>query len=214
MKEYQTNLPLEETEKSVPDFSEVSRCLGEIFSHSSNLQQQIANSVEDIKRNMPKDNDAVLREILQTVSNTANQNELAREMHNEIQKLRGNFYSDLLMPIILEIIEISDDAKRISSVSENLPNIVERLEYLEKEIKSHIEFSTEKLFNRGIKSYQSEGEEFDGMRHKIVEMIETSEQEKHDMVAESIKPGYIWIFNDSRNEIVRREEVKVYKYKE
>ncbi|GHT58826.1 hypothetical protein AGMMS50239_04120 [Bacteroidia bacterium] len=205
-----------ENQRQNLQYQEFKSGLNELYKH---LQQQIQNSVEDIKRNIPKNNEAVLQknhqEILESIANNEHQNELNNKQYQEIQKLRGNFYSDLFLPIISDIIEITDDAKRISSVAEKKTDYLEKLPYFEKELNAHIEFSNGKLLNRGISIYKSQKQDtFDYTLHKIIEMEETQNKELHNKIAESIHSGYIWNISNSRKEIIRKEEVKVFEYKE
>ena len=227
--------PKAEEEKTHFHFLELTKQLNELVEKFDQLQERVNNSfekseqsmtnfvnrqlkisVEDIINNIPKNNDAALQEILATVANNQHQSKLIGDMHSEIQKLRSNFYLDLKLPLILDIIDMLDDVKRIFSIAEKESDYIEKLKYYQREINSHIDYSKGKLLNREISSYQSDPftTKYDGNIHEITEAVETSEKEKHNIVAESLDLGYIWKISDSKEEIIRREKVKVYKYYE
>ena len=205
-----------ENQQSNVRMQELKFRLSELFNH---LQQQIQNGVDEIKRNIPQKNDEVLQqyyqEILKAIASNEHQNELMSKQYQEIQKLRGNFYADLLLPAISDIIEIVDDAKRIFSLVTKESDYIKKMYIYDSQLKAHIVFSDGKLKNRSISTYESRQQDiFDDSRHKITEIVKTTESDLHNKVAESVNSGYIWNISDSRSEIIRKEEVKIFQYNE
>jgi len=189
--------------------SETQKMPGELHSEpfTKTVEQEKPDFSEITKR---------LDDIYNALTDNEHQNQLMSAQYQEIQKLRGNFYADLLLPLISDIIEITDDVKRISrSVDTLREDNLEKIKYFVQELNAHIEYADGKLNNRSISAYISkQQEDFDERRHIIVEMVQTNEKGLHHKVAESVYSGYCWKISDSRNEIIRKEKVKVFEYKE
>jgi molecular chaperone GrpE len=59
----------------------------------------------------------------------------------------------------------------------------------------------------GVNEYDGAGEAFDSSRHRALDTVPTEDELRHDVVAETVRPGY-----DDRGRVVRRAEVIVYRH--
>lgn len=139
----------------------------------------------------------------------AHKEKLIDSLHKELQLYKNDLVKKHVQSIIMDVIKIIDDLRKLSEhyhtySPEEIE--VEKLLRIFDRIPSDLE---DIFFYQGVVPFECGGVEFDPKRQRILKNIETFDQSKDKMIAESIRPGYEW-----KGKILRPEIVAVYHYKE
>lgn len=139
----------------------------------------------------------------------AQKDKIIDNLHQELQEYKGDIQKKLLQSMIMDIIQIIDNIRKLTShyaskdPSENDP---EKLLKLLESIPSDLE---DIFLWQGIKPFTCNSDTFDPARQRVLKKLETGDKEKDKSVAESIRPGYEW-----DGKVIRPEMVAAYIYKE
>jgi molecular chaperone GrpE (heat shock protein) len=128
-------------------------------------------------------------------------------MHSELQKYKEDLYSQLVRPILLDIIEIRDSIRRMVEVRKNKP---EDEQYIPlKDFLLYVDEIDIILDKNNIEIFGStEGSEFIPVRQRIIQKVITHDQALHGKVAASLSDGYNYT-----GKTISSEKVAVYLYK-
>jgi molecular chaperone GrpE (heat shock protein) len=178
----------------------------------------INKNEKTVNRTNHADTERILQEILSNVKNNSHQNKLMGTLHDEIQKLKGDFYKEIQLPVIMDFIEVIDDIKRILKRFENISE-EKQSNYIIKELNECANMADGLLRNRRIYAYPvstNTGQPFNSERQKIETcgIIATHDEALDELVAESVKHGYEWQTDDSKSRIIRKEVVRIYEFQE
>ena len=157
---------------------------------------------EDIEqeKNEPDEENELLQEInakvdhltqlfTQKIQHTAHEEKIVDQMHAELQKYKEDMYSQLVRPILLDIIEVRDSIplKVFSDYSYDIQDILEK---------------------NNITIYSSEeGDAFNPIKQRALKKVKTPVEELHGKVAESMSSGYEYL-----GKPISPEKVSVYVY--
>lgn len=128
------------------------------------------------------------------------------QMHKELQKYKEDMYSQLVRPILLDIIEVRDSIMRMAATylakpegERNIPN---------KTFSDYAYDLQDILEKNAVEIYRSKlGDDFIPMKQRIVKKVITTDESLHGKVAESLTCGY------SYNErIISAEKITIYYY--
>jgi hypothetical protein len=145
---------------------------------------------------------------------------IVHKQSEQIQKLQGDLYKKIQLPLINSIIQIADFSRR---TLENVNNIEEskRLSYLRTEFESYTYLVEGILRNNMVMAFsdfKNGKTELNLDRQTPQSVIPTIEENKDGLVAESVQPGYVWNIPDMNNNqvsrIIRPEVVNIYEYRE
>ena len=139
---------------------------------------------------------------------TEHEEKIIDNMHGELQKYKEDLYSQLVRPILLDIIEVRDSILRISSTylakqegEQDIPN----------KIFSGYAFDLQDILEKNnIEIYRSDAqEEYVPVKHRVIKKIFTSNREEHGKICESLSCGYSY-----NNRVISPEKVTIYIFDE
>lgn len=138
----------------------------------------------------------------------AQKDKIIDNLHKELQEYKSDIQKKLLQSMIMDIIQIMDNIRKLTShyasvdPSENDPEKI--LKILES-----IPSDLEDIFLwQGIKPFSCNSDTFDPSRQRVLKKLETHDLSKDKTVAESVRPGYEW-----DDKVIRPEMVAAYIYK-
>lgn len=213
---------MEKSELNVEDsLNKESNFQGE--ENENNINEEIiinneSESLEDIENNVVCDK--VFQEVInlkekvelmnqlfvKKIQHTEYEEEIVDRMHSELQRYKEDLYSQLVRPILLDIIEIRDSIIRITNVykekSEEERNIPLKM------FSDYAYDIQDILEKNSIDIFQSkEGDDFNPINQKIVKKVKTFKEELHGKIATSLNSGY-----DYNGKIISKEKVAIYVY--
>lgn len=128
----------------------------------------------------------------------ARQTELTQKLHAENQSLRAGELRSAQMPLVRDLLRLSDDLERMLGVA------TESVEDLTVVRDSLLDI----LGRNGIQRFEAEhGEPFDPRVHSAAGAAPTDDEQLDRTVAEVVRPGFRW---DS-GEVIRVVEVRAYR---
>lgn len=128
----------------------------------------------------------------------ARQTDLTQKLHAENQSLRAGELRSAQMPLVRDLIRLSDDLERMRAVAAESTDDLTVLH----------ESLLDVLARNGVETFEAEqGEPFDSRVHSAAG-VETTEDERLDKtVAEVVRRGFRW----SSGEVIRVVEVRAYR---
>jgi molecular chaperone GrpE len=131
-------------------------------------------------------------------------------LHEELQGYKNDLYKKLQQPILLDIIHVMDDIKKLLGAHEEKDPAELDPEKLLKQMRD-IPFDLEHLlYRQGVEPFSSKGgEKFDPAKQKVLKPITTGDKSEDKTIAKTIKNGYEW-----EGKIIRPEHVAVYVFRE
>lgn len=128
----------------------------------------------------------------------ARQTDLTQKLHAENQSLRAGELRGAQMPLVRDLIRLSDDLERMRAVATESADDLTVLH----------ESLLDVLARNGVEAFGAErGEPFDSRAHSVAG-VETTEDERLDKtVAEVVRRGFRW----SSGEVIRVVEVRAYR---
>ena len=140
------------------------------------------------------------------IRHTTHEERIVTQMHSELQKYKEDMYSQLVRPILLDIIDIRDSIIRVSQVYAEKPSGEQMIP-----LKTFSDYSYDVqdiLEKNNIEIYKSkEGEPFTPIRQRVVKKVSTPVEELHGKIAESLSDGYEYL-----GKTISPEKIAVYTY--
>jgi molecular chaperone GrpE (heat shock protein) len=164
---------------------------GELVEEDSAPEELVEEDAENILDRL----DARLAESQRLL---ARQTDLTQKLHAENQVLRAGELRSAQMPLVRDLIRLSDDLERMRAVAAESADDLTVLH----------ESLLDVLARNGVEAFESEwGEAFDSRVHSVAG-VETTEDEQLDKtVAEVVRRGFRW----SSGEVIRVVEVRAYR---
>lgn len=200
---------LEEPVKKPVEESSKSTTGNEIEQTTSNeneslIIENVMDSIEEINEKIEEMN----KLFVQKIQKTTYEEKIVDQMHSELQKYKEDMYSQLVRPILLDIIEIRDSIIRMSNVFATKPEKEQNVP-----LKTFRDYSydiQDVLEKNNITIYNSkDGDEFNALKQRVIKKVTTSVEELHGKIAESLSSGY-----DYNGSNISPEKVAVYIYQE
>lgn len=167
--------------------------IGKILESSEKLSEQI-NILSELFSNR--------------ILHTEHEEKIIDKMHSELQKYKDDLYSQLVRPILLDIIEVRDSILRISSTYLAKP---EGEQDIPNKTFSGYAFDLQDILEKNnVEVYKSStGDPFTPIKQRVIKKVATPEQELHGTVAESLSCGYNY-----NGRTISAEKISVYFYDE
>ena len=150
---------------------------------------------------------AALEKLFETkILHSTHEEKIVDQMHKELQKYKDDMYSQLVRPILLDIIEIRDSILRVARVHQNKP-VEERsvpiatFEMYAFDIQEILEKNSIEIFKSDEKT------DFIPVRHRGIKKIPTLDKSLHSKIAESLSYGYNY-----QGRAISAEKVAIYFY--
>lgn len=130
------------------------------------------------------------------------------QMHRDLQKYKEDMYSQLVRPILLDMIEIRDSILRVAAAHLSKPDAEQGIPV--KTFAMYASDVQELLEKNSIEIYKSEeGTDFIPIRQRAIKKTATDDKSLHGKVAESLSDGYSY-----NGKIISAEKVVVYYYEQ
>ena len=142
------------------------------------------------------------------ILHTDHEEKIIDNMHSELQKYKDDMYSQLIRPILLDIIEVRDSIMRVSAAfldksegEQDIPN---------KTFSGYAFDLQDILEKNNVEIYRSNnGDTFLPVKQRVIKKVATDNQELQGKVAESLSCGYIY-----HGRTISAEKISVYYYDE
>ena len=127
-------------------------------------------------------------------------------MHKELLRYKEDMYSQLVRPILLDIIEIRDSILRISSAHLSKPESEQNIPLKTFEMYA---FDVQEILEKNnIEIYRSElNSDFIPVRQRVIKKIPTTDENLHGKVAGALSDGYNYM-----GKTITPERIAVYFY--
>lgn len=204
------------TENSIPEtINEIAPEAGDDVSLSDDNSTDVSSDQSDdynndiylmLLREMNEKIDQMNLLFTQKIQHTAHEEKIVDQMHAELQKYKEDMYAQLVRPILLDIIEIRESIRRVSS-SFTVNAEEERVVPL-KTFSDYTYDIQDVLEKNNIVIYDSkEGDDFNALKHRVIKKVTTPVEELHGKIAESLSSGYEYL-----GKTISSEKVVVYIY--
>ena len=128
----------------------------------------------------------------------ARQTDLTQKLHAENQGLRAGELRSAQMPLVRDLIRLSDDLERMRAVATESADDLTVLH----------ESLLDVLARNGVEAFEAErGESFDSRAHSVAGLEATEDEQLDKTVAEVVRRGFRW----SSGEVIRVVEVRAYR---
>ncbi len=123
------------------------------------------------------------------IMHTAHEEKIVDQMHSELQRYKEDMYSQLVRPILMDIIEMRDSIMRMSKTFSERP---EAEQVVPLKTFSDYAFDVQDILEKNnITIYRSnEGDTFTPIKQRVIKKVNTPVEELHGKVAESLSDGY------------------------
>lgn len=140
------------------------------------------------------------------IAHTSHEEKIVDQMHAELQKYKSDMYSQLVRPILLDIIDIRDSILRVSQTYAAKP---EEEQVISLKMFTDYTYDIQEILEKNnINIYKSEsGDAFTPVRQRIVKKVTTTIEDLHGKIAESIGDGYEYL-----GKTISPEKIAVYVY--
>ncbi len=145
------------------------------------------------------------REFHEKIKRDASKEKIIDNLHDELQKYRDNFVKSNLKSVIMDIIKVVDDIRKLVDYyrvtepsQDDIPKLLSQLAGISTDLEDICLW-------HGVERFNAENDHFDPTRQKILKQIETQQTEKDKRIAEQLRPGYMW-----EGRVLRPEMVSVY----
>ena len=140
------------------------------------------------------------------IQHTAHEEKIVDQMHAELQRYKEDMYSQLVRPVLLDIIEIRDSIIRMSN---NFALKPEGEQNVPLKTFSGYAFDIQDILEKNsITIYDSkDGDDFNALKQRAIKKVSTPVEQLHGKIAESLSSGY-----DYMGRTISPEKIAVYIY--
>ena len=169
------------------------------------------------EKNEPDEENELLQEInakvdhltqlfTKKIQHTAHEEKIVDQMHAELQKYKDDMYSQLVRPILLDMIEVRDSILRMSNVYAEKP---EEEQSIPLRVFRDYSYDIQDILEKNNISiyFSEEGDEFNPIKQRALKKVKTPVEELHGKIAESMSSGYEYL-----GKPISPENVSVYVY--
>ncbi len=140
------------------------------------------------------------------IMHTDHEEKIVDQMHKELQKYKEDMYSQLVRPILMDVIEVRDSIMRMAATylakpegEQSIPN---------KTFSDYAYDLQDILEKNSVEIYRSKsGDDFTPLKQRVVKKVATSDETLHGKVADSLSCGYSY-----NGRTISAEKITVYFY--
>ena len=140
------------------------------------------------------------------IMHTDHEEKIVDQMHKELQKYKEDMYSQLVRPILLDVIEVRDSIMRMAATylakpegEQSIPN---------KTFSDYAYDLQDILEKNSVEIYRSKlGDDFTPIKQRVIKKVATTDEALHGKVAESLSCGYSY-----NGRTISAEKITVYYY--
>ena len=164
--------------------------------------EAVLNAVSELSEKLDQMNELFIRKI----QHTSHEEKIVDQMHAELQKYKDDLYAQLVRPILLDIIEVRESIRRVSS---NYLSRPEEDRVIPLKTFSDYTFDIQDILEKNnITIYDGkEGDVFNPLKQRAIKKVTTPVEELHGKVAESLSSGYEYM-----GKTISPEKIVVYVY--
>lgn len=129
-------------------------------------------------------------------------------LHKELQEYRNDLIRNLMQPVIMDVIRVIEDMKKLIVHHESKETSELNPEKLLKLLQSFPGDLEDLLFKLRVEPFQDDGAPFNPSRQKAARTIETDDKARDKTICRSVRNGYEW-----DGKVLLPELVEVYTYK-
>ena len=150
--------------------------------------------------------DQINQLFVRKIQHTTHEEKIVDQMHSELQRYKEDMYSQLVRPVLLDIIEIRDSIIRMSNSFSLKP---EGEQDVPLKTFSGYAFDIQDILEKNnITIYDSkDGDDFNALKQRVIKKVSTPVEQLHCKIAESLSSGY-----DYMGRVISPEKVAVYIY--
>lgn len=177
---------------------------------------------ENSKENKPKTNQnakAVFAQLVNKIDNLQKtfdekimndeyKNKLFDNLHRELTDCRNQVYEKTANMMALDIIQLIDSVKDLNKIYKEKEYSEENYKKLLKAIDGISQDLEDVLYRQNIESFSVASDEVDAKKQKIIQILETQDENLNNTIAQRCACGY-----EKNDKILRQERIKIYKYK-
>ncbi|MEW5737002.1 MAG: nucleotide exchange factor GrpE, partial [Thermodesulfobacteriota bacterium] len=126
-------------------------------------------------------------------------------LHDELQQYRNDMVRKQLLPVIMDVIKVADQVRKITGHFRSRDNAEIPPEKLLGALEAVPDDLEDLLSYQGVAAFRFEDAVFNPSRQQVLRKVETPDPALDKAVSESISPGYEW-----EGKVIRRELVNVY----
>ncbi len=153
--------------------------------------------------------DLLSQEFQEKLKNDSVKEKIIDDLHNELQEYKKDIFKKQFRSMILDLINIIDDLRKLSEHHRKKEALEGDFEKLLGQL-DLIPSDLEDIFkNHGITPFTCSGDNFDPKRQKVLKKVETMDKASDKTIAKSLRPGYQW-----DGWVIRPEMVEACIYKE
>ena len=179
-------------------------------SPSSPEEEKAPSQKELLEKMMLMDQklDSLAEEFDDKIQTDAYKNQLFDQMHNQLRKYQDDVLEAIREPIITELLDLLDGLKKYEkhmpeeATQENLEKMKKRFSDVREDLEDILE-------NMDVCKYETDPQQPEPKRQKIIKTVQTELPEQNNQIAEKLADGYLY-----KNRILKYEKVAIYKYKE
>ena len=193
-----------ETEETVEDKAEKELTEKPVVTDESDKIIEIAESISGLSEKIEQMNTL----FAQRIQRTEYEEKIMDQMHSELQKYKDDMYSQLIRPILLDIIDVRESIRHLADVFRAKP---EDERYIPLNDFSLYTYDMGDILEKNnVTIFDSKcGDDFTPTKHKVIGTIETSDKGLDRKIADSLSSGY-----EYNGRFIVSEKVAVYKYVE
>lgn len=137
---------------------------------------------------------------------TEHEEKIVDQMHKELQKYKEDMYSQLVRPILLDIIEVRDSIMRLASDFLAKP---EGEQSIPNSTFSCYAYDLQDILEKNnVEIYKSKsGDDFTPIKQRITQKVPTADESLHGKVADSLSCGYSY-----NGRTISAEKITIYYY--
>lgn len=143
------------------------------------------------------------------IARDEHKNALFDNMHRELTKYQNGALDKKIDSMAMDIIILSDNVKKVIAQNGDAEANEETFKKLVRQLQGISEELEDILYRENIEPFSVPGDEVDVKKQKIIGTIDTDDESLNNKVAERGVEGY-----EKEDKVLRRENVKIYKYKE
>ncbi len=204
----QNDESLTEEDVVLEDFPETGENDNELVKDSEDLMDEVGATEEIMSAisGLSEKLDEMNMLFSHKIQHTEHEEKIVDQMHAELQRYKEDLYSQLVRPILIDIIDIRES---ILHVGDNYASKPEGEQNVPLETFIGYTYDIEDILDKNnITIYDSnKGDTYVPLRHKVVKKISTHDEELHGRIAECFSSGYEYM-----GKTVIPEKVAVYVY--
>lgn len=144
------------------------------------------------------------KSINSSLSRAVIQNEMFDKMYEELAAYKKDLYAKIIKPFVMEAVSLMNDYERMLDKIDDLSR-----DELVKYLKNVPDDINQLLYINGVERFSEDSKKFNPKTQQVLRTEFVADEAQNNMVAATIRKGYIW-----NGSVIKPEMVKIFKYKQ